>query len=52
MAEYAGPETLKAAAHAVREAGFKRFDTFAPYPIHGMPKALGQKYSQVGIFCL
>jgi mono/diheme cytochrome c family protein len=43
LAEYDTPEQVKAAARKVRDAGFKRWDTFTPFPIHGMDPAMGIK---------
>jgi hypothetical protein len=41
VAEYADPESLKAAAEKIRDAGFKRWDCCTPYPVHGLDKAMG-----------
>ncbi len=41
IARFAGPSELLAAARALREDGFRRFDAFSPFPIHGMDEALG-----------
>lgn len=41
MAEFATPEQLLEAARQTRDAGFRRIDAFAPYPIEGLAKALG-----------
>src|SRR5271166_4053959 len=41
LAEYADPESLKAAAEKVRDAGFQRWDCCTPYPIHGLDRAMG-----------
>ena len=38
------------AAEKVRDAGYKRWDVFTPYPVHGMDKAMGLKNSRVGWF--
>ena len=32
---------LKSAARQVRDAGFKNWDTYSPFPIHGIDKAMG-----------
>jgi hypothetical protein len=40
-AEYGSPEALYEAAKRVRDAGFKRWDVFSPFPIHGMDEAMG-----------
>jgi mono/diheme cytochrome c family protein len=43
LAEYDSPAQLKAAARKVRDAGFKRWDTYAPFPVHGIDPAMGIK---------
>ena len=40
------------AAEKVRDAGFKRWDVIAPFPIHGIDKAMGLKRSRVPAFTL
>ena len=40
-AEYPSAAALYEAAKRVRDAGFKRWDVFAPFPIHGMDEAMG-----------
>jgi hypothetical protein len=50
LAEYATPADLMHAAEKVRDAGFRRWDVFSPYPIHGMNQAMGLKNSKVGWF--
>ncbi len=41
LAEYNTPRELVLASKKVREAGYTRWDTFAPFPIHGIDKAMG-----------
>ena len=48
LAEFSNPGTLLHAAKAVREAGYRHFDTHSPFPIHGMDKAMGLGNSIVG----
>jgi hypothetical protein len=48
LAEYAHPGELLHAAQSVREAGYSHFDTYSPFPIHGMDKAMGLKNSIIG----
>lgn len=48
LAEYAHPGELLHAAQSVREAGYSHFDTYSPFPIHGMDKAMGLKNSILG----
>ena len=38
------------AAEQVRDAGFKKWDTYSSFPVHGMPEAQGQARSKVPIF--
>lgn len=52
LAELAGPGALLAAARAVREAGYERFDAHSPFPVHGLDKAMGLKRSPVPLFVL
>jgi hypothetical protein len=40
-AEYSSAAALYEAAKQVRDAGFKRWDVFSPFPIHGMDGAMG-----------
>jgi hypothetical protein len=40
-AEYPSAAALYEAAKHVRDAGFKRWDVFSPFPIHGMDEAMG-----------
>ena len=49
-AEFANPTELYAAAEKVRDRGFKGWDCYTPYYIHGLDKAMGLKKSLVGLF--
>jgi hypothetical protein len=40
-AEYPSAAALYEAAKQVRDAGFKRWDVYSPFPIHGMDEAMG-----------
>jgi hypothetical protein len=50
LAEFDSPAALMHAAAKVRDAGFRRWDVFSPFPIHGMSQAMGLKNSKVGWF--
>jgi hypothetical protein len=50
MAEYTTPAAAMHAAEKVRDAGFRKWDVFTPFPVHGMDKAMGLKNSKVGWF--
>lgn len=52
LAEFKHPGDLLNAAKKTREAGYKRFDTYSPFPIHGMDGAMGLGNSKVGYFAI
>lgn len=43
VAEFDSVDTLLDACRKVRDAGYKKTDAFAPFPVHGIDKALGIK---------
>ena len=50
IAEFENPADVMHAAEKVRDAGFRHWDVFTPYPIHGLDQAMGLKNSKVGYF--
>ena len=50
IAEFENTSSVLHAAEKVRDAGFRKWDVFAPFPIHGMDRAMGIKNSKVGWF--
>ncbi|HEX3889761.1 MAG TPA: DUF3341 domain-containing protein [Verrucomicrobiae bacterium] len=48
IAEFDSPAAILRAAEKVRDAGYRRWDTFTPFPIHGMEQVMGLKNSLVG----
>ncbi|HEU5397247.1 MAG TPA: DUF3341 domain-containing protein, partial [Verrucomicrobiae bacterium] len=52
IAEFNSAASLLDAAKKVRAAGYRRWDVFTPFPIHGMEKVMGYKNSIVGWFAL
>jgi len=50
IAEFDTAAAILRAAEKVRDAGFRRWDVFTPFPVHGMDKAMGVKNSMVGWF--
>lgn len=50
IAEFENPADTMHAAEKVRDLGFRRWDVFTPFPVHGMDKAMGLKNSSVGWF--
>jgi hypothetical protein len=52
IAEFDTPAAVLRAAEKVRDAGFRRWDVFSPFPVHGLDKVMGFKNSLVGWFAL
>ena len=52
MAEFDSPVAILGAAEKVRAAGYRRWDVFTPFPIHGLDQVAGFKNSLVGWFAL
>jgi hypothetical protein len=50
IAEFETPAAAIDAASKVRDAGFRRWDVYTPFPVHGMDRAMGIKNSKVGWF--
>jgi len=50
LAEFETPADTIHAAEKVRDAGYKQWDVFTPFPVHGLDKAMGMKTSKVGWF--
>ena len=48
IAEFDSPAAILRAAEKVRDAGYRRWDTFTPFPIHGMDKVMKLGNSIVG----
>ncbi len=52
MAEFDSPAAILHAAEKVRDAGYRRWDVFTPFPVHGLDRVMGFKNSPVGWFAL
>ena len=52
LAEYDTPDQLISAAHKVRQAGFEKWDTYSPFPVHGIDAAMGIKMTVLPWFTL
>jgi hypothetical protein len=48
LAEFQSAHDVLHAAEKVRDAGYARWDTHTPFPVHGMDRAMGLKDSSVG----
>jgi hypothetical protein len=45
LAEFGSPAALYLACERVRDAGFTRWDSHSPFPVHGLHKAMGLRRS-------
>src|SRR3954451_18973470 len=52
LAEFPDEHALIAAAERTRDAGYRRADAYAPYPIHGLSEALGLRRTRVPLIVL
>lgn len=52
MAELASADALVAATLRAREAGYSRVEAYSPFPIEGMPEAIGFERSRVPLATL
>lgn len=50
MAEFETAADIKHAAAVVRDAGYRNWDVYTPFPIHGLDDAMGLRKSPVGWF--
>ena len=41
LAEFESTAAILHAATVVRDAGYRRWDVFTPFPVHGMDEAMG-----------
>jgi len=48
LAEFETAHDVLSAAERVRDAGYARWDTHTPFPVHGMDRAMGLGDSRVG----
>ena len=48
VARFENPATLLHAAQKVQDAGYTRWETWSPFPIHGMDRAMGLPVSKLG----
>lgn len=52
LAEYTTVDDLVRAAERVRDAGYQKWDCHSPFPVHGLDRAMGIKYTKLPIFIL
>jgi hypothetical protein len=51
-AEFSSAGALLEAAKKIHSLGFRKWDVYSPFPIHGMDHAMGFKRSRVSLFSL
>lgn len=47
LAEFDDVQTLLSAAEQVRDAGFRQWEAYSPFPVHGLDKAMGHQYTKL-----
>jgi hypothetical protein len=52
MAEFETPGELVEAARLTREAGYRNFDAYSPYPIHELDEAMDLRDNRVSLYTL
>jgi hypothetical protein len=52
LAEFKTPDSLIAACEKVRDAGYKKADAYAPFPVHGLTEAMGFPKTRVPLIVL
>ena len=52
MAEFEDVTTLLSACERVRDAGFKHWDAYAPFPVHGLNDAMGIRQTRLPLLVL
>ena len=52
LGEFDTEHQLVKAAEKTREAGYKRFEAYAPFPVEGLSEALGLKRNKVPLITL
>jgi len=52
MAEFETPQKLIQAVERVREGGYRRFEAYSPFPLEGLPEAMGLKRNMVPLITL
>lgn len=52
LARFVTAGDLVRAAAALRQAGYRRFEAYSPYPVHGLDRAMGSRFSLVPLLAL
>jgi mono/diheme cytochrome c family protein len=52
VAQFDDPDSLVAACERAREAGYRKFDAYSPFPVHGIDDAIGIRRTRLPFFVL
>lgn len=52
IGEFEKPEQLVHAAAKIREAGYRYYESYSPFPVEGLPEAMGMKRNLVPLITL
>jgi hypothetical protein len=52
LAEFDGPDSLIEASRRATDAGYRRKDAYAPFPVHGLAEALGLRNTRIPLLVL
>jgi hypothetical protein len=52
IGEFEKPEQLVHAAAKIREAGYRQYESYSPFPVEGLPEAMGMKRNLVPFITL
>jgi len=52
IAEFRTADALLEAARAAQRAGYRATEAYAPYPVEGLPEAIGFRHNRVPLFAL
>jgi hypothetical protein len=52
IGEFEKPEQLVHAAAKIREAGYRQYESYSPFPVEGLPEAMGMKRNLVPLITL
>ena len=52
IGEFEKPEQLVHAAAKIREAGYRYYESYTPFPVEGLPEAMGMRRNMVPLITL
>lgn len=52
LAEFLTPAEILHACERIRDAGYQRWDSYTPFPVHGLDRAMGLRPSRLPFFVL